>query len=615
MNNQLVFVLLMFNFIFLSCQKNESNIYVSPIGNDSSMGDKYNPVLTLQKAAELVRERGRTEPITVYLADGTYRLSNALELGVEDGGVAKASVTWAAIEGESPIISGGVALGNWKIEEDGLWSAELPKDYKGTFRSLYINNKRAIRARFPNSSFLKVAKAGKDNRTNFFFNENEIPIVKNGEELELAFIHDWSITRIGVKSIDYSSNQLTAVDSIGARLPFFTLTNWGKHPRYYLENTLEFCDSPGEWYCNFKERKIYYYPLKNERIEAIKGVIPVASKLITIKGNKEGKVGFIKFKGITFEHTAWQIPTNGYCGVQACMYNDRGSRSNGWERVPAAIELDLADHCLFIDCTIRHTGGSGIWIRQNCNNNKIENSHLYDISGNGINIGEGRDRIVNGESWWKTAPGQVTINSEIRNSLIEDCGKQFYGAIGIWGGLVSNTKIEYNEIRNLPYTGISIGWMWNPTPTPCRENIINGNHIHHIMNKLSDGGGIYCLGLQPNSKITNNLIHDVTVNAGRAESNGMFLDEGITGALVENNIVYNIARSPLRFHKAFKNTVKNNVFACGDNTPAIRYNRTEATDIEKIGNVILSQSSKSDIKKLDESVKKWKKEINLKVKD
>ena len=28
-------------------------------------------------------------------------------------------------------------------------------------------------------------------------------------------------------------------------------------------------------------------------------------------------------------------------------------------------------------------------------------------------------------------------------------------------------KISNNEISNLPYTGISIGWMWNPTPTPA----------------------------------------------------------------------------------------------------------------------------------------------------
>tara|TARA_B110000037_G_scaffold221345_1_gene292055 strand:- start:47876 stop:48349 length:474 start_codon:yes stop_codon:yes gene_type:complete len=151
--------------------------------------------------------------------------------------------------------------------------------------------------------------------------------------------------------------------------------------------------------------------------------------------------------------------------------------------------------------------------------------------------------------------------------------------------------------------------MWSPEPTQCKENIISGNHIHHILNKLSDGGGIYNLGLQPKSVISNNLIHDVKLNAGRAESNGMFLDEGITGIVVENNIVYNIARSPLRFHKASKNIVRNNVFECSQDIPPIRYNRTEESNIQKIENIILQQNISNDWKKLNDIIENRKDEF------
>ena len=108
------------------------------------------------------------------------------------------------------------------------------------------------------------------------------------------------------------------------------------------------------------------------------------------------------------------------------------------------------------------------------------------------------------------------------------------------------------------------------------------NTIIENNSSTRNGGGIYCLGLQPNSQITNNLIHDVTINAGRAESNGMFLDEGIKNLLVENNIVFNIARSPLRFHKAFQNIVRANVLVCGDDIPPIQYNNTKEKNIRKI---------------------------------
>jgi hypothetical protein len=211
-----------------------------------------------------------------------------------------------------------------------------------------------------------------------------------------------------------------------------------------------------------------------------------------------------------------------------------------------------------------------------------------------------------GDPWWKSTPGEVSKGNKVSHCLIEDCGKQFFGAVGIWCGLVANTAIDHNEIRNLPYSGVSVGWMWNTDPTPCRENTIHANHIHHLMTILSDGGGIYSLGLQPGSRITNNLIHDVQVNAGRAESNGMFLDEGTQELLVENNIIYDIARSPLRFHKAlYPNVVRNNVLVCGEDIPPIRYNNTRETDIEKSGNIILNQSSESDMLRLEELEQNW----------
>jgi len=610
----LYLIIALLSTALISCGAGELEIYVSPKGNDNANGSKSNPISSLSHAAKLARAKAGKIPVTIYLSGGYYRLTEPLQLGIEDGGTVEYPVNWQAVHGEKPIISGGVSVRNWTQENDGLWSVALPEDYHaglparhGNFRSFYVNGTRAVRARFPDNDFLKVSKAGEDNRTNFFFDKDQIPKAENINELELVFMHDWSITRIGVKSIDWTNKHLITVDSIGARSPsFFTITNWVQHPRYFLENAREFCDTPGEWYCDFTERKIYYRPLPNEKIGETEGVIPIAEKLITISGNQGKHVGYIRFTGITFEHTAWQIPERGYCGIQACMFDDRENGIAGWNKVPAAIELDLANNCGFYNCIISHTGGGGIWIRENSSECEISESHIYDISGNGINIGEGRDRLVNGEPWWKSVPEQVSTNNKISHSLIEDCGKQFYGAIGIWGGLVSNTIIDHNEIRDLPYTGISIGWMWNPDPTPCRENTINANHIHHIMNKLSDGGGIYCLGLQPGSRITNNLIHDVTVNAGRAESNGMFLDEGITDLLVENNIVYNIARSPLRFHRAKQNTVRNNVFVCGDDIPPIRYNRTKEEDIIKIDNIVLSQSSVIDLEILNEMVEKRK---------
>jgi hypothetical protein len=118
--------------------------------------------------------------------------------------------------------------------------------------------------------------------------------------------------------------------------------------------------------------------------------------------------------------------------------------------------------------------------------------------------------------------------------------------------------VQNNELRNLPYTGVSVGWQWDDQPTPCQCHRIYRNHIHHVMQLLSDGGGIYTLGLQPGTNLTENVIHDVPLNAGRAESNGIFMDEGSTSMTVSGNLIYNIDRSPIRFHRAGENSVVNN---------------------------------------------------------
>ena len=598
---------LLVGFLLISCQNQSIKIHVSPSGDDSADGSRKSPVQSLQHAASLAREYTGTSPVTIYLSGGTYRLEAPLVFGPEDGGTSENPVQWKSRSGETAIISGGQILPPWKEEADGSWSVRLPDLGRASFRSLYVNGKRATRARHPDTGYLRIEKAGEDKRTHFYFAENDIPPLSKAEGLELILLHDWSVSRTPVKSIDWNTRRLTALDSIGSRLPFFTLTHWEPDPRYYLENAREFLDQPGEWYADFEKGIVYYLPLPGESIGETSAVIPVSEKLIVLEGNDENPVQHLNFSDLIFEHSAWQLPDKGYFGIQACMFSDRSKAPGAWAKVPAAIELDRARSCCFENCIIRNTGGSGIWIRENCADCVISDSYFHDISGNGVSIGEGQDRLVDGEAWWKAVPEEVSTGNRVSHSLIERCGQQFHGAVGLWCGLVAETLIEHNEIRELPYTGISVGWMWTPEPTPCRANVIHGNHIHHILNILSDGGGIYSLGLQPGSRITQNLIHDVKVNAGRAESNGMFLDEGTKELLIENNIVYNIAKSPLRFHKAHApTTVRNNVLMCGEGIPAFAYNRTREEDILKEDNTVLQQSSKEDLVRLQEHIELWK---------
>lgn len=247
--------------------------------------------------------------------------------------------------------------------------------------------------------------------------------------------------------------------------------------------------------------------------------------------------------------------------------------------MPPAVEFVWATGCAVERCTIESVGGGGLWIGEGCAGCVVSDTVVRDTGANGIMIGEASGRTVGGQVWWQAAPGQAARGNRVEHCLIERCGRRFFGAVGVWIGLATETTVAGCEIRDLPYTGVSVGWRWDETPTPCRGNVIEGNHIHGVMRALSDGGGIYTLGLQPGTVLRGNAIHDIRRNAGRAPSNGMFLDQGTTDIVIEGNTFWAIDTTPIRWHWTYANIVRRNVFVLDAGQRIAHYNRAEASDI------------------------------------
>ncbi len=609
MKTQVLLSIVISLFLAASCNQ-KSEFYVSPSGDDLHPGTRGKPFATIKKATEAVRSvllSKQYADITVYIDGGIYQSGEPFIFKPEDSGRDGFQVIYKAMPGQKPVISGGVQINNWEKNEQDFWVANVPaiKGKPWIFRELFIDGKRARRARHPNKGYLHVAKVGADNRTNFFFSQGDFPLPENSREVELVLLHDWSITRINLKEIDRGKNKITAVDSIGAKLlDFFTIGNWEPHPRYFLENSFAFLDQPFEWYLD-KEALLLYLVLPDGlNPQELEIIAPYAENLLSLNGSEKDRIRNIMFDGITFSHCSYSLPAKGYAGVQACHFDPREGGTT-WNTIPSAIEASWTENCSFNNCTLIHMGGSGLRFGEGSRDCIVSNCVLSDISGNGIMIGEGSGRLIDRSPWWKSVPQQVASGNRVENCVISETGQQFFGAVGIWSGITAQTHIKNNQISDLPYTGISIGWHWSTEPTPCREARIEGNHIHHIMKTLSDGGGIYVLGFQPGGKITGNHIHHVDINAGRAESNGMFLDEGTTDFTVANNLIYDIAKSPLRFHRATTNLVKDNILVCGENIPPVRYNRTEEKDIVMSGNLILSVTNEEDMSTLAGIIGKW----------
>ena len=586
------------------------DFFVSPRGSDSAPGNQEAPFQTIHFAKSMaVKAIAESElhSVNIWLMDGVHILEKPLDFYPEDNRYGKSKLSIKAFPGARPVISGGRKLSGWAQNSKGHWVTDVPNDLEPG--ELYVDDRRAIRARHPNAGYLRIKKAGEDRRTNFYFGEDDFPIPQHLSGLEVVVFHDWSVSRMPVREIDPVSYKLTAIDSIGAKsLAFFNLDNWEADPRYYLENAPEFLDAEMEWFFDPGKGQLILILEKNQNPSEMNIVVPVLENLVTFHGSRENPVRHLSFQGVTFAHCGWNVPDLGYNGIQACHFDDRSPDGDGWSVIPAAIYGEWIQDVRFEGCTIRQMGGSGLWLGTGSSECRISDCHFEDISGNGIMIGEGQDRRVNGQPWYKTAPEEVASGNIIEYSTVRQCGARFFGAVGIWCGLTAETMIRGNHIYDLPYTGISIGWMWDPTPTPCRDNTLKNNHIHHILQVLSDGGGIYSLGLQPGSRLTGNLIHDVQINTGRAESNGMFLDEGTTDVLVAGNLIYNIARSPLRFHKAGQNTVRDNWLFSASDIPPVRYNSTPEENIVKTGNLIFEVDINSSQDYFEPFIEKWEDE-------
>lgn len=582
------------------------DFYVSTSGTNKNPGTANRPFASLEYAVESVVKDIRLNKgvdYTIHVGEGLHFQNSTLKIDAQQLSGAKLVIKGNGMN--KSILSGGKALRGWKLVKPNVWSISLPKNMDSN-RELFIDGKRAQRARHPNTGYLRVKKTGEDRRTNFTFHKNDFPIPAGVDGVEVVLLHDWSISRNEIKDIKIPDNRITTRDSIGATSPgFFHIDNWEKDPRYYLENAPEFMDMDYEWYVDNLSNMIYLQLPDGKHPENMEIIVPALEGLVKLKGTADLAIQNIHFEDLSFRHCRWVIPEKGYGGVQACFHDARPDE--GWTAIPAAIQLKWANNCSFRNCEISRLGTSGIWIGEGSRSCEISGTSVYDVSGNGIMIGEGRERMVEGQVWWKSAPEEVASGNTVRNSIVNQVGQQFYGAVGIWCGFVAETEISDNEIFDLPYTGISIGWEWSPVPTPCRANRVEGNHIYNILEILSDGGGIYMLGLQPGSRLVNNHIHDVKVNAGRAESNGMFLDEGTTDVVVANNLIYNIAKSPLRFHKATTNLVKDNYLFCANENPPIRYNNTKAEDITKKDNIVYSEGEEEYGQMLQRAISDFKK--------
>ena len=512
-----------------------ADIHVTP---DSSLAD------AVRKAREM-RRLGQAAEVTIHLGSGTYQLYEPLRLRPEDSGL--------RVVGENAVVSGGISITEWR-QEGRLLVADVP-DFNGRpidFRQLWINGKKAVRARDVSDfeQMHRIRSYDKKNHVLWVPKEavshwplaiSQRPKAKSqkliANSLEMVLHEMWCTSNLRIKSIDIQGDSAAIrFHDPEAKIQFehpwpSPMTPDTGHPSpFYLTNAKELLDEPGEWYHDVREHKLYYVPRKNEKLKVksdkLTAVVPVLETLVEVIGTAEHPVRDITIEGVTFSHTTWMRPSEkGHVPLQAGMYlieayrlrpqidrpNNHKLDNQGWlGRADAAIELRFADNVCFDGCRFEHLGGSGLDYVVACHRGTTSNCTFTDIAMNGYVCGSfSSEGLETHLPYQPTDLREVCTGQEVSNCEFYDVTNEDWGCVAICAGYVSDINIEHNTIHDVSYTGISLGWGWNRDLVCMKNNKVHANLIYDYARHMYDCAGIYTLGNQPGTVISENVVRDI----------------------------------------------------------------------------------------------------------
>jgi hypothetical protein len=536
--------------------------YASPTGS----GDGLTPSTPMSVANAKAAARAAVTDVDVVLRGGTYVLATALAFTADDSGGVGKVVRWRAYGGEVPVLSGGVQIAGWTLYDAGrnIWRAAVPSNS----RQLYVNGARAQRVRTTARGF-----SSPDNGTTYASSDSTLPTFSRPEDLEFVFtgtVAPWMESRICVASATRLGATTTCTMEVpgasGVRYPpggWGGVVGWPSAPSY-IENAYELLSAgtPGQWYLDPAAGFVYYVPRPGEDMATADVRLPVLEQIVTFDG-----VSDVEFYGIAAAHAGWLIPTTLRCFLET-QANDHRAPPDAWgtfnnNSMPsAAVDLVGCTNVTFTACTFQHFGGHGVHIGEGSSYCSVARSTLSDISGTAMRIGEHTSFV----------PAAPTSHVTLRDSIVHDVAVEYQGGVGVWVGFADHIAVLHNEIYNLPYTAISLGWGWSVTGYETgvsAANEIAWNKIHDAMRVLDDGAGVYVLGVQGSS--ARSAVHDNYVYAlghDGASDNAVHLyaDEGCHYVDFTANVCVGFSDQAWWFHtngQAASNTASGNFASYG----------------------------------------------------
>lgn len=542
----------------------------------------------IEKALQQAREERRlnnAKDICIRLTEGTYRLNQPVIIRPEDNGtriVAEGNVT----------ISGGVKIEGWR-KEGKMYVADVP-EFNGRpleFRQMWINGNKAVRARDVDDfeNMFRIRSLDKQKEV-IYVPAAAVRKIVNAKNAEMVLHEMWCVANLRIKNIKIMGDS-AAVTFHNPESHIHFMHPWpspmvtpdGHNSAFYLTNAKELLDTPGEWYLDTRAGKVYYMPRKGENMKTADVEVPAIETLVKVEGTPDNTVKDVTFEGVRFSHSTWLRPSvNGHAPLQAGMYmieayklrpkmirpnGDHKLDNQGWVGRPsAAVSINGAENVSFSKCTFEHIASTAVDYHTYIKGGSVDRCTLKDVGGNGILAGSFGPEAHEAHLPYDPTDRRIICNGlSITNNLITNVTNEDWGCVGIGAGFVRNINICHNEISEISYTGISMGWGWNRQVCSMANNRVCHNLIHHYAKHMYDTAGIYTLGSQPHSFIEENVVRDIYSPGYAHDPNHWFYlytDEGSSYITVRNN--WTPAEKYLKNANGPGNTWENNGPAVAD---------------------------------------------------
>lgn len=468
-------------WLLMAATASSAEFYVAPGGSDANPGTKSEPLASIAKARDAVRQLGQDKPVTVFLRGGTHELAKPVIFTPEDSGTEAAPVTYCAHPGEQVVISGGRRLDlQWKPWRDGIMQATV--DAATPIDQLFVAGKRQHLARWPDSG--PGDKAGS---TGLEPVQGEAPSkvtpplqgypalvfdptrfsTKKWARPELAVIHvmqreRWGNMQWKIRSIDHDARTIALGEGgwqIGTLWNEFRVNRVGGHSKFFVENVLEELDAPDEYYHDVEAGVLYCMPPEGVTLDRAEVVACGIKQLITFAGDVDKPVRHITIRGVAFKHTARTLLD---------PYETRLRGDWGITR-QAAIKLEGAEDCTIADCTFAGLGGNAVFLSNYNRRVTVSDSLFRDIGDSAVAVVGSDDAVRSLEVHKKrhvaltdidTATGPKTpdhpADCTVHNNLMCDLGVFGKQVAGVYLSACRGITVSHNTICRVPRAAICI---------------------------------------------------------------------------------------------------------------------------------------------------------------